>query len=132
MAIVPSFQDIRSSLGRTKSSQCPPVPATLNQVHIAGVFARTFLGERFLLHLDNFTGVALFATDTELNVLGRCRTIYVDGTFKTAPRPYKQVFTIHGEYNNRVIPFAHGLLSGKTQHHYDVLFTHFTAFSILL
>ena len=36
---IPDFHEIRSSLARTKAQQCPPVPATINQVNIVGPFA---------------------------------------------------------------------------------------------
>ena len=119
---IPDFHQIASSLSRTKASQCPPIPANINHVNIAGEFTRTFLGDRYLLHLENIIGVATFCTDNELNIIGQCHTLYVDGTFKTAPFPYKQIFTIHGVYNNRVVPLGTALLSGNTQPHYDALF----------
>ena len=40
---IPDFHRIQSSLSRTKASQCPPIPANINQVNIVGEFARTFL-----------------------------------------------------------------------------------------
>ena len=119
---IPDFHEIRSSLARTKAHQCPPVPRDINQVNILGPFAQTYLGERFLLYVNNNVGIALFSTDMELNALAGCITIFVDGTFRTAPFPYKQVFTVHGEVNDRVLNFASALLTGKTQQHYDMVF----------
>ena len=120
---MPDFHRIRSSLCRTKASQCPPIPQSINQVQIGGAFAETYLGERYLLHLDNIEGVAIFITDTELALIGASRMLYVDGTFRTAPGPYVQIFTIHGECLGRVVNLGAALLTGKTQRHYDVVFT---------
>ena len=119
---IPDFHEIRSSLARTKAQQCPPVPNDITQVNIVGPYAQTHLGERFLLYINNNIGVAIFSTDTELTALAGCITIFVDGTFRTAPLPYKQVFTVHGEVNDRVINLASALLTGKTQQHYDTVF----------
>ena len=49
-------------------------------------------------------------------------TIYVDGTFRSAPNPYTQVFTIHAEYMGRVIVLAVALLNGKRQPQYAEIF----------
>ena len=119
---IPEFHEIRSSLARMKAQQCPPVPRNINQVNIVGPFAQTHLGERFLLYINNNIGIAIFATDIELNSLAGCVTIYVDRTFQTAPAPYKQVFTVHGEVHDRILNLASALLTGKTQQHYDLLF----------
>ena len=119
---IPDFTQVRSSLGRTKALQCPQIPQDINQVQTVGAFSKTFLGERYLLHQDNGIGIVIFATDNELQVMANCQTLYVDGTFRTAPAPYAQVFTIHGEYMGRVILLAVALLTGKTQQHYDAVF----------
>ena len=81
---IPDFSQVKSTLYRVKASQCPPIPHNIQQVQINGMFAQTFLGERYLLHLDNGIGVAIFATDFELRHMGNAQTLYVDGTFKTA------------------------------------------------
>ena len=111
---IPDFSYVMSSLNRVKASTCPPIPHDINQGQINGTFAQTFLGERYLFHLDNAIGVAILATDFELRQIANSATIYVDETFKTAPVPYRQIFTIHCEFLDRVIPLAVGLLTGKT------------------
>ena len=101
--------------------QARSIPHDINQGQINGTFAQTFLGERYLFHLDNAIGVAIFATDFELRQIANSATIYIDGAFKTAPAPYRQIFTIHCEFMDRVIPLAVALLTGKTQQHYDTV-----------
>ena len=118
---IPDFSQVKSTLYRVKASQCPPIPHNIQQVQINGMFVQPFLGERYLLHLDNGIRVAIFATDFELRQMGNAQTLYVDGTFKTAPNPYKQLFTVHYEFMDRVVPLAVAFLSGKTQPHYDTV-----------
>ena len=119
---IPNFSSASSALQRTKAAQCPPIPHTINQVQFPGAFGQTHLRERYLLHLNQNTGVALFSTDVELRFLANAQRIYVDGTFKTAPRPFTQLFTIHAEHLNRVINLAAALLTGKQQVQYQEIF----------
>ena len=48
--------------------------------------------------------------------------VYVDGTFRTAPPPYTQFFTIHGELNDHILKLACGLLNNKTTAAYEEVF----------
>ena len=48
--------------------------------------------------------------------------VYVDGTFRTAPRPCEQFFTIHGEVNGHVLKLACGLLLDKNTQSYEEVF----------
>jgi hypothetical protein len=52
-------------------------------------------------------------TEANVKLLRRCETIYVDGAFKTCPKPYHQVLTVHGMYVNRVLSLTFCLLKGK-------------------
>ncbi|KAL8598439.1 hypothetical protein ACOMHN_032716 [Nucella lapillus] len=78
--------------------------------------------DRFLLHSDNDWGILIFATDENLSLVQRCRNLYMDGTFKSCPRPYTQVFTIFGRFNGFVVPFVHVLMERKTVGHYRQVF----------
>ena len=115
---LPEFHTVRTLMQRTRSALVPPVPRVIADVRIDGEWSNTWSHERFLLDLDNDWGVALFATDENLQRLQRCQDVYMDGTFRTCPKPYKQFFTIHGKYMGRVIPFVFVLLTGKTTGHY--------------
>lgn len=112
------FHSVRTIMQRVRSALVPPIPQECADVRIEGEWANTWSRERFLLHCDNDWGVAVYATDDNLHRLQRCRDVYMDGTFRTCPSPYKQYFTIHGEYRERVIPLATALLTGKTIGHY--------------
>lgn len=75
-----------------------------------------------LIHLNNIAGVAVFATPRQLRVLRTCEDVFIDGTFRTAPRPYSQIVTVHGQFNDWIIPLAMCLSTGKTRLHYiDIL-----------
>ncbi|KAF0985898.1 hypothetical protein HZS_5468 [Henneguya salminicola] len=60
-------------------------------------------GERFIL----------FVTPLPLNILSRSSNIYFDSTFKSVPEIFYQLFVIHGEYNNVLIPLFFALMETK-------------------
>ena len=47
----------------------------------------------------------------------------VDGTFKTAPDLFYQLYTVHGVYNGVAVPFVYGYLAGKSEEIYNEFFT---------
>ena len=50
----------------------------------------------------------------------------MDGTFKTVPTIFKQLYTIHGQVggneNSRIMPLAYALMSSKSEECYKALF----------
>ena len=57
--------------------------------------------------------ILILTTHDDLLNLSQCATIYIDGTFKTCPRLYTQLFTVHGLYFGAVVPFVYVLLADK-------------------
>ena len=104
---------MRSRLQRTRASTLPPLPQDIDEVDIAGEWARNWRGQPLLSHLDNDWGIAIFCTTENIRILQRCETIYIDGTFKTCPAPYSQFVTVHGKYLGQVFTLAMCLLNGK-------------------
>ena len=74
--------------------------------------------------VDNNWGIAIFITRNALRCLGQCTDIFLDGTFKTWPHPYRQCFSIHGLYQDRVVPFVFVLVTGKEIGQYRQIFSH--------
>ena len=62
-------------------------------------------------------------TANHARVLHSCTTIFIDGTFRTAPHPYVQLVTVHGLYMGAVILVCFGLSTGKTVGHYRQILT---------
>ncbi|KAF0991537.1 hypothetical protein HZS_5059 [Henneguya salminicola] len=62
-------------------------------------------GERFIF----------FSTPRQLNIISRSSNIYFDFTFKSVPEIFYQLFVIHGEYNNVLIPLFFALMERKTE-----------------
>lgn len=111
---IPEYHNIRSRVQRYRSTFMPPIPSDVKDVVIDGEWRQTWSGQKFLVKLDNSWGLALFSSKRMLTVLQKAKCIYMDGTFRTAPRPYMQIVTVHGLYHRWVIPLAFCLLTGKT------------------
>lgn len=112
------FSRIRSSVARAKLKEVPRIPRALNDVDVRGVWAQTWNNDDFLLHWDNAWGILMFGTEESVRVLHDCHDLYIDGTFRTVPKPFYQYVSIHGKFEGRVVPLIHCLVSGKTVGHY--------------
>ena len=65
----------------------------------------------------------IFASSIMLSVLDHdCTYVFADGTFKTAPRPFTQVFNILVSYKGVVLPIFHILMTGKPYGLYQKVF----------
>lgn len=49
----------------------------------------------------------------QIEALNECSVIYIDGTFKTAPKPYHQIVTINGLYKGNSVPLVFALCTTK-------------------
>ncbi|KAK3102567.1 hypothetical protein FSP39_012239 [Pinctada imbricata] len=121
---IPPFSQVRSSLDQERRRHILAIPSTVNQVAINGRWRRTESRGRFLSKLDNGWGIAIFCTDEQLRCLGECEDIYLDATFKSVRRPYTQFFTLHGFYQDRVIPFAFALMANRQVGSYRQILRH--------
>jgi FLYWCH zinc finger domain len=121
---VPIFSSLETILRRRRSEAFPPTSITIDDVEIKGEWAVTWIDRQHLSLLDNQWGIAVFVTDRNVRFLGECDTIFVNGTFRIAPRPYHQLLTIHGLYRGTVVPLCFSLLSGKTVGHYRQVLAH--------
>ena len=65
------------------------------------------------MHQDTAIGLLIFMSPKCAQKLQQCTDIYIDGTFSTCPKPFKQLVTIHGKYGNRILPFAFCMLISK-------------------
>jgi hypothetical protein len=110
---IPLFSYVRSAMTRARQELVPNIPWEVDDVEVEGTWAETWSGDYFLPHRDNDWGMLLFLTPENLEGLSRCTDVYMDGTFRTCPRPYSQFFTVHGKYRNRVILFVSCLVTGK-------------------
>ena len=82
-------------------------------------------GEKFLQY-DSGPGedrVIIFATQEALDVLKGARNVFSDGTFKTCPNLFTQIYTIHADLRGKVVPMVYALLANKRHGTYLKLLT---------
>lgn len=121
---IPSFAAIERTLRRKRNASFPPLPRVIHDVDISNEWSLTWKDKEHLSLIDNQWGIVVFLTDKNARLLSHCTTIFVDGTFRTAPHPYTQLVTIHGMYMNCVVPLCFCLSTGKTVAQYRQLFRH--------
>ena len=122
--VYPEFSEFKSSLYRQRSLSLPPLPATVNDIDFATInqeWSRTSRGTQFLRKHDTNFGITIFTSIEQLELLADSRFNLADGTFKSAPPPYQQIYTIHGIENNRRVPLVFALMTNKATVDYQRL-----------
>ncbi len=111
---------------RQHCRQQPPIPDTADFV-VPSEFMHTKKGVEFLLEDGTVeeTGkrFLVFATNDNLEMLEDNRHWFVDGTFKSCPENFYQVYTIHWFVNGTTFPCVYALLPDKKQETYCALWT---------
>lgn len=82
----------------------PPAPKSLAALDSPNVLTTT--NEKFLLYdsrqdihkEDTNNRIIIFSTQSALDFLATCDTIFMDGTFSSAPALFENMCIIHGEY----------------------------------
>ncbi|CAF2149893.1 unnamed protein product, partial [Rotaria magnacalcarata] len=97
IAILPSQREMSSSLNKARRLETPPIPDS-QIFDIPYLYTQTIRNEEFLC-VDKFikrkTRILLFASNEQLNLLFQNSIVLMDGTFRTCPKIFDQVFTIH-------------------------------------
>lgn len=135
-AYLPSTHNIKQTMLREKAKKLPSNPRTIEDLElIPRVFSVTKdTGEFFLLYdscsdedyLDENGRILIFATESNLRMLFKSDVWFADGTFKSAPSIFYQLFTIMGKFpwmhlgkqKTAVRPFVYALLENKAEFSY--------------
>lgn len=115
--------NVRRSIYRQRRKQLPKLPKTREDVHRIlnnDFHPTTSKGEKFVLHNDDGTGIIIFSTDSNLKELcsAHVEELFVDGTFKSCPPQFSQIYSIHCLSNDIYCPLVFCLLPSKTQETY--------------
>ena len=71
------------------------------------------------------SGIIIFTTRTYLELLcDRNVDIFSDGTFKTCPKHFYQMYSLHAYKNGQYVPCVFALLPSKTRNVYKQMFKH--------
>jgi hypothetical protein len=110
---------------KARSSQLLPIPKDTEETHEASsaVQVQTISKEQFLLVNDSEKNIVMFYCKTNLQFLSPIDVLHVDGTFKSAPKFFHELFTIHGLSNDHYVPPAFFLMANKHQTSYEDVFS---------
>lgn len=121
-AKLPSVQSMKRTVTnvRRKENAGPAVPRSLRDIVLPVEYKQTFAGATFLAYDSGPADdrILIFATERNLQLLGRSKHWYADGTFKTVPSLFEQLYTIHGLKENTSVPLVYALLGDKKKETY--------------
>lgn len=121
-----SYDSIRTTLYRRQRESVVTVRDAEDIPYELSVTLRsknTGTWERWLLETESEDkGVAIFASDADIEDLARSPILVMDGTFKVVPRGFVQLYVIHGRVGGQMIPLCHSLMRRRDSTYYTVLF----------
>lgn len=126
-AQLPPIRHMRRGVRRLKkdAGNPLPVPPNLQAMEIPQEYKVTHRDEPFLLYdsgTDSPNRILIFSTETNLRALTTTGHWFSDGTFKTAPELFYQIYTIHALVDKNILPCVYALLPNKTEETYYQLF----------
>ena len=118
----PFYSRIKSTLYRVRANELPSLPKSPQGIKLTAQPKNTKSGKRFFLKKDKNFGLLIFSTDKMLEALSNSKITLCDGTFKSAPKPFQQLFTIFGVKAGRKLPLIFAFMKRKTSWDYRRLF----------
>ena len=128
---MPSTSAIRQTIHRIRKKDLPVEPERAEDVVIPNNLKLTQAGARNFLLFDTNTDqndeledehdgtrIIGFGTEENLRRLGNSDVWFLDGTFKTCPRLFQQIFTINYLFRDTCFPAVYVLMTGRTQEMY--------------
>jgi hypothetical protein len=132
---LPTREALQQVIQRIRRSDLPKEPESLDNLVIPDNMLRTLDGVNFLVK-DSVVGhnrILLFTTISNIRKLEQSTFWIMDGTFKTVPNLFEQLYTIHGRVggseNSRIFPLVYALMSSKSKECYEKLFQDLLEFS---
>lgn len=121
-ALLPSVDSMKRTIRNIRQRHVagPVLPSTRQNIEFPEIYRMTESNQPFLLFDSGPVAdrILIFSTQRNLHLLARSTDWYSDGTFKTVPTIYEQLYTIHGLRNNVSIPLVYALLPNKSQRCY--------------
>ncbi|KAI6658769.1 hypothetical protein LOD99_15094 [Oopsacas minuta] len=125
--IIGELDSLKRTIQRQRASvlSAPVQPTALAELVLPAEYQRTAKGEQFLLYdsgEDDAHRFLIFGTQRNLGMLQQSKIWLADGTFKTAPPLFAQVYVVHGlrggddpMKTGHLLPSLFVLLPNKTE-----------------
>lgn len=127
MNYLPERETMKRTFNKQRSMNFPRNPKSIAEIgDLPDEYKKALDGKEFLIY-DSWNDdedeepekrILVFATKDGLKKLARSPTLWLDGTFETAPDIFTQIFTVHGEHGGEAFPFVFALLPDKEQQSY--------------
>lgn len=123
----PNDDVLRRQINRAKHTDTPVEPKQLGNFTLPVQYAVTLSGQPFFKDIkEGDERIFLFTTGENLKQLHSSKFWIMDGTFKTVPTIFRQMYTIHANIgsasNVRLVPLVYALMSSKAEELYKSLF----------
>ncbi|XP_057336265.1 uncharacterized protein LOC130674850 isoform X2 [Microplitis mediator] len=122
-ALLPKPASLSRAINRVRAVDNPQLinPASRGDLEIPDELKNTHGGELFLLHDSggDKKRFMIFTTLRNLNYLSTCDQWLGDGTFRSVPGIFVQLYCIHGFKNGKSLPLIYILAPNKTQRLYE-------------
>jgi hypothetical protein len=115
---------MQRTIQRARRRNQPPLPETTLDIKLTDTeWERSISGEVWCRSFvcDN-EQCLLFSTNSNLNRISQSEVWYGDGTFSVTPKPFYQLYTIHGVVLGQVLPLIYVLLPKKSLNVYRQMF----------
>ena len=118
----PLFNQIDTSLYRERLRHLPALPKLRSELDLPDHLKQTMTGNNFHIYSSVNNDLIVFGIECNIRKLSTNSHWCVDGTFKSVPKLFVQLFSIHVFEGDKLIPLIYCLLSSKTQSMYSELF----------
>lgn len=124
--LLPTFYSLKDTLYRARKSYLNT--DRLHHTSTATASVRDVLGKKFLVCEDGATEkIIVFATSLAKKIVKSPGSYFADGTFKSAPPPFYQMYVLHLDIGSsdkciNITPVIYSLLPNKSQETYTRLF----------
>lgn len=125
--VIPTFRSLKNSLYRARKNYLNI--NLLSHDNTETIQIPQALAKDFVICDDGSTDkIIVFATNTSKKIIKRPGSYYADGTFKSAPKPFYQMFVLHVDMESdenvtNIIPVIYALLPNKKEETYVRLLT---------
>ncbi|CAG8586190.1 16058_t:CDS:2 [Cetraspora pellucida] len=132
---LPSHNALRKTVVRSRKTVQLPQPQHALNFDLPPTLCNTLNGDLFLIEdrIDGQSRTLIFSTNENIKRLSKAPYWIMDGTFKTVPTIFYQLYTIHApvgpEENSRILPLVYALMTNKSEESYRRFFNGLITFA---
>ncbi|KAK3918978.1 Tyrosine--tRNA ligase [Frankliniella fusca] len=121
---LPNKASLARAVRRVKRSSLPEDPKDIEDLVVIAEQYQKLDGQRWLLFFDPDAEdkMIVLATNRHLRYLAKAKYWIMDGTFKSAPGVFYQLYTLHGQVHGQWFPLVMVLMVKKSKDMYIELF----------